>query len=239
VLLNQADTPEKQAIALRMAEQLLATFERVIISSLNPPPDGKPTIHARIEPIAGIILAAGSASRFGQPKQLVEWQAETFIHRVARTALQAGLDPVLVVTGAYAQQVEAALQDLPVRCIFNPNWEAGQGASVAVGVQALPSKVGAALFLLADQPWTPPRLILSLKEAHAFQGNPIIGPLFEGQRGNPVLFDRVAFHDLSQLQGEQGGRAIFSRYNVSWLPWHDVSANVDIDTPADLERLNN
>lgn len=237
VLLNQADDPQKQAIARRMAEQLLTTYDSVIISSLNPP-GRKPTIHARIEPTAGIILAAGSASRFGQPKQLVEWQGETFIQRISRISLLAGLDPVIVVTGAYADQVEAALLNLPVQCIFNPDWETGQGTSVAAGVKALPEKVGSAVFLLADQPGIPPGLISSLKDTHAVHGDPIIGPLFDGQRGNPVLFDRITFKELSQLQGEQGGRAIFSRYKVHWLPWHDASAGVDIDTPDDLNRLN-
>jgi molybdenum cofactor cytidylyltransferase len=237
VLLNQADTPHKQATARRMAEQLLDTYDSVIISNLDPS-DGKPAVFARIERTAGIILAAGSASRLGQPKQLLEWQGETFIHRVARTALHAGLDPIYVVTGAYAEQVEASLQDLPVHFVFNQNWETGQGTSVAAGVQALPSRVGAAVFLLVDQPWTPPGLISALIETHAVDGYPIIGPLFDGKRGNPVLFDCRTFLDLSQLKGEEGGRSIFSRYQVHWLPWHDASAGLDIDTPADLKRLS-
>lgn len=237
VLLNQADTLDKQATARRMAEQLLDVYDCVIISKLDPP-DGKPAIFARVERTAGIILAAGSASRLGQPKQLLEWRGETFIHRVARTAMQAGLDPIYVVTGAYAEQVEAALQDLPVHFVFNQNWETGQGTSVAAGIQALPSRIGAAVFLLADQPWTPPGLISAFVETHAGEDYPIIGPLFDGQRGNPVLFDRKTFNDLSQLRGEEGGRSIFSRYLVHWLPWHDALAGLDIDTPADLERLS-
>ena len=237
VLLNQADTPEAQAIARRMAEQLLKNYDSVVVSSLVSS-QGLPIIYASFEMTAGIILAAGSASRFGQPKQLIEWQEETFIHRVARTALEARLNPVLVVTGAYAERVEQALADLPVQIVFNPNWEAGQGTSVAAGIQALPSKAGSAVFLLADQPHTPPELIASLLETHALDGDPIVGPLFDDQRGNPVLFDRITFPDLSRLRGELGGKSIFSRYKVRWLPWHDASANLDIDTPADMGRIN-
>ncbi|HWQ84786.1 MAG TPA: nucleotidyltransferase family protein, partial [Anaerolineales bacterium] len=185
----------------------------------------------------GIVLAAGSSSRYGQVKQLLEWQGESFVHRVSRTALTAGLDPVIVVTGAFADQVTAALTDLPAKCIFNPGWETGQGTSVAAGIQALPPTVGAAVFLLADQPLTPPGLITSLVEAHAIEGNPIIGPLFDGQRGNPVLFDRITFPDLLQLKGDKGGRAIFSRYPVRWIPWQETSGRLDIDTPADYEQM--
>lgn len=237
VLLNQADTPEKQAIARRMAEQLLDHYDRVITSSLNPP-EGEPVIYATITATAGIILAAGSASRFGQLKQLLDWQGETLVHRAARIALDAGLKPVLVVTGAQADRISAALADLPVKSIFNPEWEAGQGTSVAAGVRALSPRVGAAVFLLADQPLTPPGLIASLVETHSRDGNPIIGPLFDGQRGNPVLFDRITFQDLSQLHGDTGGRAIFSRYPVDWIPWLDASASMDIDTPADFGKIN-
>lgn len=235
-LLNQADTPELQAVARRMADNLLDAYEAVIISSLSPT-QGEPAIHAVIETVAGIILAAGSASRFGQPKQLIHWQGETLVQRAARTALRAGLAPVLVVTGAYAQEVEQAVADLPVKCVFNPHWEAGQGTSVARGVLSLPDRTGAAVFLLADQPQVPMALISSLVESHSSTLMPITGPLIDGQRGNPVLFDRITFKDLSQLQGDIGGRAIFSRYPVQWLPWHDASASLDIDTPADLERL--
>ena len=235
-LLNQADTPELQAVARRMADNLLEAYEAVIVGSLSPA-QNEPAIHAVIETVAGIVLAAGSASRFGQPKQLIHWQGETLVQRAARTALQAGLDPVLVVTGAYAKEVEKAVADLPVRCVFNPQWEAGQGTSVATGVQSLPDHTGAAVFLLADQPLVPMALISSLVESHSSTLMPITGPLIDGQRGNPVLFDRLTFKDLSQLQGDIGGRAIFSRYPVQWLPWHDASASLDIDTPADLEHL--
>ncbi len=237
VLLNQADTPEKQAVARRIAEQLLDHYDQVIISSLNPP-EGEPVIYATITATAGIILAAGSASRFGQLKQLLDWQGETLVHRAARIALDAGLKPVLVVTGAHEDRISAAVADLPVQCIFNPEWEVGQGSSVAAGVRTLSPRVGAAVFLLADQPLTSPGLIASLVETHSRDGNPIIGPLFDGQRGNPVLFDRVTFQDLSQLHGDTGGRAIFSRYPVRWIPWHNASAGLDIDTPADFGKIN-
>jgi molybdenum cofactor cytidylyltransferase len=66
---------------------------------------------------------------------------------------------------------------------------------------------------------------------------PIIAPLVSGQRSNPVLFDRDTFGDLLALEGDQGGRALFSRYPVQWLPWHDVNLLLDIDTPEDYQRL--
>ncbi len=96
---------------------------------------------------------------------------------------------------------------------------------------------GGAIFLLADQPQTPPTLIRSLVEMHARTLAPIIAPLVNGQRGNPVLFDRATFSDLLSLTGDVGGRSLFSRYPVEWLPWHDEGVLLDVDTEEDYSRL--
>ncbi|MCU0489721.1 MAG: hypothetical protein MUE67_12325, partial [Anaerolineales bacterium] len=67
---------------------------------------------------------------------------------------------------------------------------------------------------------------------------PILAPLVDGQRGNPVFFDRQTFGDLLSLQGDTGGRALFSRWPVEWLPWHDASVLVDIDRLEDYQRFS-
>lgn len=249
-LLNQADSPERQAQAYRLAQALLPQFHSVIVAALGPaaqensgaagPMAGQPkngTIFAVHEPVAGIILAAGGAQRLGQPKQLLEWRGEPFVRRVARTALAAGLAPVLVVTGAYAEEVWPALEGLAVHVVHNPDWESGQGVSVSAGVQALPPETGAVIFLLADQPQVPATLLRSLVETHARDLPPLVAPQAGGRRANPVLFDRQTFPDLRALSGETGGRVLFSRYPVAWLEWHDPSLLLDVDTIDDYQRL--
>jgi CTP:molybdopterin cytidylyltransferase MocA len=74
-------------------------------------------------------------------------------------------------------------------------------------------------------------------ERHVESLAAIIAPLVSGQRGNPVLFDRVTFGDFQSLQGDAGGRQLFSRYQVSWLEWHDEKVLLDIDTDEDYHRL--
>ncbi len=191
-------------------------------------------VHSRT---GAVVLAAGEARRFGGPKQLQEWQGETFVHRAARTAIEAGLEPVLVVTGAYDDQVRSALEDLPVGLIHNPDWGSGQGSSVRAAARKLPDNVDAACFLLADMPAVDVGLVQALLERYRQTLASITAPVFEGRQGNPVLFDRRTFSDLSELSGEEGGRTLFHSYDVEHVPW-DHSILTDIDTAEDFRHLN-
>jgi molybdenum cofactor cytidylyltransferase len=264
VLLNQADSPELQTKAKSMAEKLLSTYHTVIIASLE-----QFQIHAVYEPIAGIILAAGGSSRFGRPKPLLDWHGKAFVRAVAETALSAGLSPVLVVTGAAAEQVETVLHDLPVAIEHNSHWQQGQSTSIQAGLIRLaqlqqfsgyhtqpgsflqgPSPlsleigasgewVGSAIFMLADQPQITTYILNALTKEHARTLAPIVAPLVGGTRANPVLFDRETFLDLLALRGDIGGKAIFCKYQVDYLPWHDENLLSDVDTPEDYRKLVN
>ncbi|MBI3150525.1 MAG: putative selenium-dependent hydroxylase accessory protein YqeC [Chloroflexi bacterium] len=230
--LNQADTPELQSIGGGMARELLNQFDSVIVGSLQQ------NSFRTIEHTAGIILAAGEATRYGSPKQLLDWKGKPFVRHIAETALQTGLWPVVVVTGAYAADIESCLKDLPVSIVHNPEFKQGQSTSIKTGVEALPKSVGAAVFLLSDQPQIPGAVIRALTEAHAKELQAVIAPLvLEERRANPVLFDRVTFPDLLQLTGDIGGRAIFSKYKVEYMPWHDDILLLDVDKPEDYQRL--
>ena len=240
VLLNQADTPELQSIGGKMASELLGKFNSVSVGSLessNPSTSSGQAIQA-FEPVAGIILAAGESKRFGQPKQLLDWHGEPFVRVVAKTALEAGLFPVIVVTGFNANQVEAALQGLPVKIAMNEDWQSGQGTSIRKGVQSLPQETGSAIFLLVDQPQIGTDVIRALVAYHATELYPIVAPLvLNERRANPVLFDRMTFPDLLKLKGDVGGRAIFDKHRVEYLPWHDDRLLLDVDKPEDYQRL--
>ncbi|HSF83984.1 MAG TPA: selenium cofactor biosynthesis protein YqeC, partial [Anaerolineales bacterium] len=238
VLLNQADTPELQSQANTLLggsagePGLLSEYQAVVIASLD-----SQKIWAVHEPVAGIVLAAGKASRFGRAKQVLEWRGETLVHRAARTALEAGLKPVVVVTGAYRTEIQTALADLQVELVHNPDWEAGQSTSVRAGVDALHEHGGSAVFLLVDQPLVSTSLIQRLVETHAASLGPVIAPQAGGRRANPVLFDRRTFPELLALEGDQGGRQLFSKYAPTWVTWHDESVLREIDTPEDYQSL--
>ena len=253
VLLNQADTLELQASAYGLVQPLLSAFDSVVIATLQ-----KDTVFAVHERAAGIVLAAGKSARFGSTKQLLDWKGQPFVRAVALTALEAGLLPVIVVTGSDAEKVEAALNDLDVIIVRNEGWKSGQASSIKAAISFLGSptspvreipavrlgdttqrveNVGAAIFLLTDQPQTTPSILRALAQRHAESLFPIVAPLVMDQRANPVLFDRETFSDLLTLEGDVGGRAIFHKHSVEYLPWHDERLLLDVDTPEMYARL--
>ena len=97
--------------------------------------------------------------------------------------------------------------------------------------------MGAAIFLLVDQPQVSVSLLRALVEAHAGDLPDVLAPLVEDRRANPVLFDRRTFPDLLSLQGDTGGRAIFAKFPPHHLPWQDAMLLQDIDTLEDYQRL--
>jgi len=255
LLLNQADTAELQSQAMTIARACLTSYEAIVVASLNLTAKEQilanqtqledesldATLKSRIwavhEHIAGVILAAGASSRLGQPKPLLSWRGEPLIRHVARVALGSGLCPVVVVGGEHVRQIREALSDLDVRVVYNADWERGQSTSLQAGLRALPTGIGGVVFLLADQPLITESVLRKLIETHALSLAPIVAPVVDGKRANPVLFDRVTFNDLMKLQGDVGGRALFGHYPVQWVPWFDSNLMLDIDTPEDYQKL--
>ncbi len=251
-LLNQADNVQLQAQGNRIARKLIPWYEAAVVSSfkkdlqelneteLGIPADQIPErcdIFAVHEQIAAIILAAGGSDRMGGSKQLLPWRGEPLVRHVACAALDGGFDKVIIVVGAAGEEIKEVMNDLPVEFVDNPDWQLGQSSSIQAGLTALPGGFGAAIFLLADQPQISTTLLRTLIEKHTSTLAPIIAPLVDGQRGNPVLFDRNTFSDLQTIRGDTGGRSLFSQYSVDWVDWHDESILLDIDTEEDYQRL--
>ena len=187
--------------------------------------------------IAAIILAGGAAKRFGYPKPLLLWQGQSFLYHITKAAMAGQLSPIIIVSGAYTEQLQLIAQELLVQIIHNPHWEQGQSTSVKAGVSALPIETEAAIFLLADQPLITAALLqkmaLTYNQTHA----PVIAPFIGEKRGNPLLFSRETFQDLTKLKGDEGGRTILNMYPMLKLNWDDSSILFDVDTPQDYERL--
>lgn len=188
--------------------------------------------------IAGIILAAGTSSRMGQPKQLLDWVGRPLVRAIVETALAARLDEVIVVTRCADDEVAAALADLPVRIAPNPLAAAGQSTSLHTGIAALSPDVAAAIVLLGDQPFITTAIIDALLGVWRAARAPIVAPVFAGTRGNPVLFDRSVFTELLTIEGDQGARGVIARSpsRVHYVHFDDDRPLLDIDTPEAYAR---
>jgi molybdenum cofactor cytidylyltransferase len=197
-----------------------------------------------------VILAAGEAKRFGTPKQLLPWRGKSLVAHVVEQALVCpDVDRVTVTVGARADEVEAALpMDLTgfgklVRSVRVPDWSEGQSRSVQQGLEAVAPAVltpgsgplGVVLFLLADQPGVTPELLSDLVRRHRETLAPVVAPRYQGQRGNPVLFDRATFPEFTRLQGDVGARPIIQAHlhEIAWVDWPTPEILGDIDTAED------
>ena len=134
-------------------------------------------------------------------------------------------------------RLSLAVYDLDVKIVHNQNWKSGQGSSIREGVSSIPNECGGAIFLLADQPQVNTSILHALVEKHAEGLYPIVAPMVLDRRANPVLFDHITFPDLMTIEGDTGGRAIFHKYRVGYLPWHDNGLLLDVDTPEQYQRL--
>jgi molybdenum cofactor cytidylyltransferase len=188
--------------------------------------------------VAAVVLAAGRSTRMGGPNKLLADIARRPLVRIAaEEALASRAKPVIVVTGHQREQVEKALAGLPVELVHNPDFADGLGTSVRAGIAAVPADADGAIVCLGDMPQVDASLIDRLIAAFdPDQGALVVMPTFEGRRGNPVLWSRRFFPDLTAIEGDVGARHLIGRYSeaVVEVPLEGKAALVDVDTPEAL-----
>ncbi len=191
--------------------------------------------------IAGIVLAAGSSTRLGRPKQLLPVQGEPLLRFTLQRILATSLDVVYVVLGHHADEIAASIADLPVRIVDNPNAEQGQSTSVLAGLRAvMPTASNAVMVLLGDQPQVNPSVVNALITRWQESHTGVVAPRYTDGIGNPIVFDRSVLPEFSALRGDTGARAIVrahqERGDISLV---DVNALAprDVDTEADYAAL--
>ncbi len=191
--------------------------------------------------IAGVILAAGMSRRMGQAKMLLPWRGEPLVRHLVHVALAVPLRPLIVVTGYAGEAVAAAVGELPVVVVHNPDFEQGQSTSLVAGIRALGAEVEAVVVLLVDQPLISTELLVRLVREQQEYPEAIIAPVFEGQRGNPVVFPQTVWPELLQVTGDRGARAVVQRSpeRVRLVEVDSSSVLDDADTPAEYAALQN
>lgn len=190
------------------------------------------------EKVAGILLAAGSSTRMGENKLLLEIGGEPLLRRVARQAAEGGLDPLVVVLGHEPERTRAALAGLDCMPVVNPDFASGQPSSVAAGIAALPEEVSAAMILLADMPFVNPEMIRGLVERRQLRGARLVISRYGEVQAPPALYDRSLFAELSNMTDGRCGREVISRHRdeAEALVWPSDRL-ADLDLPDDLARV--
>jgi CTP:molybdopterin cytidylyltransferase MocA len=183
--------------------------------------------------VAGILLAAGSGSRLGQPKATVELDGEPLARRGVELLRAGGAAPIVVVTGAVPV-------DLPgVLTVHNPHWRTGMGSSFAAGLAAVPGGCGAAVIALVDQPLVGPEAVRRLIAAYRAGAGAAVA-CYGGQPRNPVLLAREHWAAAVALATGDAGARPFLRAHpalVTAVECGDTGRPDDIDTAADLARI--
>ena len=186
--------------------------------------------------VTAVVLAAGSAQRFGSPKQLALLRGRPLIRHAAMNALEAGTRGVLVVLGRAEGEVRVALEGLPLNFVLNPRFEGGLSTSLHAAIEALPPQ-HAALIFLGDQPDVPAGAARAVLAAYRKTGRSIAVPVYGEVPGHPALFGPQLRAELLAVRGDEGGRAVIardpSRVTRVVLPG---PAPLDVDTPEDLRR---
>jgi CTP:molybdopterin cytidylyltransferase MocA len=181
------------------------------------------------------VLAAGASRRYGEKKLAKEWKGQSLVRRAALAFIDAGLDPVLVVLPPDDQLRELVL-GLPVEVVINPRPLNGIASSIAIGLRHLPRDSDGVLIGVADQPRLDAAALVELVQA--FQPGAIVVPRYGDLRGNPRIFDRAFYDELSNLAGDRGGQQVAERHQEAIV---EVSLPeelaVDIDRPEDWKRL--
>lgn len=183
-----------------------------------------------------VILAAGSASRYGALKQLIAIDGQPMVRHMARNALAAGLHPVVVVVGAEGDRVIDCLTNLDVHAVTNAEWASGMGGSLSTGVKTLvgmDAPLQALMLLLADQVAISIDELEGMLTAHAVRPDRILACQHAGNMGPPCIFPLSYAGDLMDMNGPIGARALLEKH-ASFVDGIDLaSAFRDIDTPED------
>jgi molybdenum cofactor cytidylyltransferase len=185
-----------------------------------------------------IILAAGSSSRLGRPKQNLLYKGKTLLQRAIETAIASICEPVVVVLGANEEVIKPTIANFSIDIIDNADWAEGMASSIRAGLRQtllLKPAIESIILMLCDQPFVDTYLINMLAAAQAKAG--ICASVYHDTIGPPVLFDAIYFEDLLKLNGSEGAKKVMQKYpgKVKEIPFG--LGGIDIDTIADYERL--
>ena len=193
--------------------------------------------------ISFLILAAGSSSRLGSPKQLVTYKGEILISKITQLALNV-TNHVLVVLGANETLIQPRLSELVqenqerLTIKVNTHWNEGIGKSISFGIKEIAGESDAVLILLCDQPLVNEAILQKMLQVFANSEKTIVACKYANQFGVPILFDKKYFEVLMALEGDKGAKVILNNYLDEIVAVDFPEGIYDIDTEDDIKTVS-
>ncbi len=194
-----------------------------------------------INPKTGIvILAAGSSSRLGKPKQLLAYKNTTLLKNTIDEAALVPDVQIVVVTGSNHELVKEEIRTDKIKISFNPDWEVGMSSSIVKGLKDLLTEfpeTEKCIFAVCDQPYVSAAVFENLiKQYHTIKKG-IAASAYANTLGTPVLFDKKYFDELLALKGQEGAKKIINKFLDDTVAVVFEKGNIDIDTAEDYDNL--
>ncbi|WP_020481316.1 nucleotidyltransferase family protein [Methylomonas sp. MK1] len=193
---------------------------------------------AAIDNVHAIILAAGASSRMGSPKQLLIWQDRPLLAHALTNAQSVLADRVVVVLGANAEAIKAAVDLDGISVALNPDWADGMAGSIRAGIEALPATAGAVLLMLCDQPLINAAHLQNLLRAWQQAPECIVASQYAESFGVPAVFPAEFFQQLASLTGDRGAKSLLAKLDSHLVKIPLPEAELDIDNSEDYSYLN-
>lgn len=188
-------------------------------------------------PVVAVVLAAGSSTRMGRNKMLLDLGGQTVVRRAVQAALDAGL-AVVVVLGHEAERIEAELSGLPCTLVLNPDHAHGVGTSLHRGIAHAGQGAGAIVVVLADMPFVSAEMIATQVARYRESGAPLVISRYGDVQAPPTLYDRSLFAELLEVPDERCGKQVVKRHldEAVAMAWPEEALR-DIDVAEDYERI--
>ena len=186
------------------------------------------------------MLAAGASSRLGKPKQLLCYKGTTLLKHAVQLAVEAALNPIVVVLGSNAGLLGKEIEDSKAIIVINEAWEEGMASSIRTGLQKMlemEPAINTVIIMVCDQPYVTVKLLQDLIAKHIETGKQIIASNYKNNLGTPALFHKSIFSELMQLRGDTGAKKILKNH-PEWVAAIDFPmGEIDIDTENDYKAL--
>lgn len=186
-----------------------------------------------------ILLAAGSSSRLGRPKQLINYQGKTLIQHSIEAALNSTANDLVVVLGSNSELIQTGIESKEVPVLVHEHWEEGMSSSMQCGLRYLieTSQVEQVILMLCDQPYVTQDLLDQLMNGKKASRKGILACSYSGTVGVPALFDQTYFPELFALMGAEGAKKVILNHQEDVFLIGFPLGAVDLDTEEDVQKF--